>query len=55
MADDPTKQPPDTEKFAPGNVTEDPKGHQDHRAEFKGRDLPRGSETATREHARGGA
>lgn len=53
MADNPAEQTPDKEKFAPKNVTEDPKAKDDHRAEFKGRDLPRGSETATRDHARG--
>ena len=54
MADDPSKPTPDEEKFAPKNVTKDPKANDDHHADFKGRDLPRGSETATREHARGG-
>ena len=47
---DPAK--PDAEKFAPKNVADDPKAKDDHKADFKGRDLPRGSETATREHAR---
>ena len=54
MADDPSKPTPDEEKFAPKNVTKDPKANDDHHADFKGRDLPRGSETETREHARGG-
>lgn len=53
MADDPTKQPADKDKFAPKRVTDDPKPGQDHRGEFKGRDLPRGSEPSTRDHARG--
>ena len=52
MADDPAEQTPDKKKFAPKNVTDDPKAKQDHRAEFKGRDLPRGSEVETRGAAR---
>lgn len=52
MADNPAKPQPDAQKFAPKNVTDDPKANQDHHADFKGRDLPRGSETATRDHAR---
>ena len=53
MADNPAAQTEDKDKFAPKNVTDDPKANQDHQAEFKGRDLPRGSENATRDHARG--
>ncbi len=52
MADNPAEQTPDKEKFAPTNVTDDPKADEDHKADFKGRDLPRGSEPATRGHAR---
>ena len=52
MADRPGKQTPDKQKFAPKNVTADPKANDDHRADLKGRDLPRGSEPATRAHAR---
>lgn len=48
----PAKPEPGAEKFAPKNVTKDPKADQDHHAEFQGRDLPRGSEPATRDHAR---
>lgn len=48
MADNPAEQTPDKEKFAPKNVTHDPKAKDDHHAEFKGRDLPRGSEVETR-------
>lgn len=53
MTDDPAKPQPDAEKFAPKNMTDDPKANDDHKADFKGRDLPRGSEPATRDHARG--
>lgn len=53
MTDNPAEQTPDKDKFAPKNVTDDPKVNQDHRAEFKGRDLPRGSEVETRNAARG--
>ena len=53
MTDNPAEPTPDKEKFAPENVTADPKAKDDHRAEFKGRDLPRGSEPSTRDHARG--
>ena len=53
MADNAAEQTPDKEKFAPQNVTADPKAKDDHRAEFTGRDLPRGSEPSTRDHARG--
>lgn len=52
MADNPAERTPDKEKFAPANVTDDPKANDDHRADFKGRDLPRGSEPSTRDHAR---
>lgn len=52
MADDPVEQPQDKEKFAPSNVTADPKASDDHRADFKGRDLPRGSEVETRKASR---
>lgn len=52
MADDPSKPTPNDEKLAPRNVTKDPKANQDHHIDFKGRDLPRGSENATRDHAR---
>jgi hypothetical protein len=52
MADNPAEQTPDKDKFAPKNVTEDPKANDDHHADFHGRDLPRGSEPATRDHAR---
>lgn len=48
----PAKPEPDSEKFAPKNVTKDPKANDDHHADFHGRDLPRGSEPATRDHAR---
>lgn len=53
MTEKPVEQAPDKEKFAPENVTADPKAKDDHRAEFQGRDLPRGSEPSTRDHARG--
>ena len=53
MAENPAEQTPDKEKFAPQNVTADPKANDDHRGEFKGRDLPRGSEVETRNAARG--
>lgn len=53
MAEDPRKPTPNEEKFAPKNVSEDPKARDDHRANFKGRDLPRGSEVETRNAARG--
>lgn len=53
MADNPAEQTPDKEKFAPKNVTADPKAKDDHRADFTGRDLPRGSEEETRGAARG--
>ena len=49
---DPARPQPDAAKFAPQNVTLDPKVNEDHKADFKGRDLPRGSENATRDHAR---
>ena len=49
---DPTKPEADKDKFAPKNVAEADKT-KNHRGEFTGRDLPRGSETATRSHARG--
>ena len=52
MADDPAEQTPDKEKFAPRNMTDDPRLGQDHRGDFKGRDLPRGSEVETRNAAR---
>ena len=52
MADNTAEQTSNKDKFAPKNVTQDPRANQDHRAEFKGRDLPRGSEVATRDHAR---
>lgn len=45
---DPAKPKADKDKFAPKNVTQDPKTNDDHHAEFKGRDLPRGSEVETR-------
>ena len=53
MADNPTRQIADKDKFAPQHVTADPKPGQDHRGEFKGRDLPRASEPSTRDRARG--
>lgn len=53
MADDPAKTTADKDRFAPEHVTADPKPGQDHRAAFKGRDLPRGSEVETRAAARG--
>lgn len=53
MADKPDEPTPDKDKFAPRNVTKDPKAKEDRRAEFKGRDLPRGSEVETRNAARG--
>lgn len=53
MTDNPAERTPDKEKFAPKNVTDDPKAKDDHRADFKGRDLPRGSEVETRSAARG--
>lgn len=53
MANNPAAQTPDKDKFAPEHVTADPKAHQDHRGEFSGRDLPRGSEEETRGAARG--
>ncbi|MBX9897025.1 MAG: hypothetical protein K2Y17_03865 [Qipengyuania sp.] len=53
MADHPGKQTPDKQKFAPKNVTADPKANDDHRADLKGRDLPRGSEVETREASGG--
>ena len=49
---DPTKPQSNDEKFSPKNVAKANEG-KDHRGQFKGRDLPRGSETATRGHARG--
>lgn len=48
MADNPAKPQSDKDKFAPKNMTDDPKAHEDHRADLKGRDLPRGSEVETR-------
>lgn len=53
MPDNPAEQTPDKDKFAPKHVTADPKASDDHTADFKGRDLPRGSEPSTRDHARG--
>lgn len=53
MTDNPAERTPDKKKFAPENVTDDPKAKDDHRAELKGRDLPRGSEVETRNAARG--
>lgn len=52
MPDHPARRTPDSAKFAPEHVTKDPKAKDDHRADFQGRDLPRGSEPATRDHAR---
>lgn len=45
---DPTKPTPNDKKFAPQNVTEDPKGDKGRPADTGGRDLPRGSEPETR-------
>lgn len=52
-ANNPAAPQSDKDKFAPQNVTDDPKAKDDHTADFKGRDLPRGSEPSTRDHARG--
>ena len=52
MTDNPAERTPDKEKFAPKNVIDDPNAKDDHSAEFKGRDLPRGSEVETRSAAR---
>ena len=49
MADNPADQTEDKDKFAPKNVTKDPKANDDHHADFHGRDLPRGSEVETRD------
>lgn len=49
---DPARPQADKDKFAPEKVKDDPKAAQDHRGEFKGRDLPRGSEVETRAAAR---
>lgn len=45
---DPTQPMPNSEKFAPKNVTEDPQNKPNMPADTKGRDLPRGSEPETR-------
>ena len=48
MSDNPADQTEDKDKFAPKNVAKDPKANDDHRGDFHGRDLPRGSEPETR-------
>ena len=45
---DPTKPMPNSEKFAPKNVTEDPRGDKQLPADTNGKDVPRGSEVETR-------
>ena len=45
---DPTQPMPDSEKFAPKNVTEDPEGNKQLPADTAGKDVPRGSEVETR-------
>ncbi len=45
---DPSKPTPNQEKFKPQNVAKDVKRGENHPADTKGRELPRGSETETR-------
>lgn len=45
---DPTQPMPNSEKFAPKNVTEDPENKPHIPADTGGKDIPRGSEVETR-------